>query len=71
MTKRFVDSFRTLSYPRKILVICDDGSTDGTGEFLSQQPDVITVAWRWIAVVVRRHKCRHHGKPSSTSPIMC
>ena len=43
MTRRFVASFRTLSYRRKILVICDDGSTDGTGEFLRQQPDVITV----------------------------
>lgn len=43
MTRRFVESFRTLRYPRKILIICDDGSTDGTGEFLSQQADVITV----------------------------
>lgn len=43
ITKRFIDSFRSLSYLRKMLVICDDGSTDGTGDYLRQQPDVVTV----------------------------
>ena len=42
-TRVFVEAFRKQLYPRKLLVICDDGSGDGTGEYLKQQPDVITV----------------------------
>jgi N-acetylglucosaminyl-diphospho-decaprenol L-rhamnosyltransferase len=43
ITRRFVAAFRTWDYERKLLVICDDGSTDGSGEFLEAQSDVITV----------------------------
>ena len=42
-TRTFVEAFRRLDYSNRILVICDDGSTDGTGEYLRSQSDVITV----------------------------
>ena len=42
-TRTFVEAFRRLEYTNRILVICDDGSSDGTGEYLRAQSDVITV----------------------------
>jgi GT2 family glycosyltransferase len=42
-TRSFVQSFRSQNYKNKVLVICDDGSTDGTAEFLKEQADVVTV----------------------------
>lgn len=42
-TRTFVEAFRRLNYSNRILVICDDGSSDGTGEYLRTQSDVITV----------------------------
>lgn len=64
-TRRFVLSFRGLRYPRKLLIICDDGSTDGTGEFLRAQPDVITVTgdgslwWSGATNAAIREALRH------------
>jgi len=42
-TRTFVEAFRKLEYSNRILVICDDGSRDGTQEYLRAQSDIITV----------------------------
>lgn len=41
--QRCIDSLRRQSYPLSSLVVFDNGSTDGTAAWLSQQPDVSTI----------------------------
>lgn len=38
--KRCITSLRTQSYPLSSLIVFDNGSTDGTGEWLAQQTDI-------------------------------
>ncbi len=42
-TRSFVECIRRQNYPGIRTVICDDGSTDGTGAFLREQADLVTV----------------------------